>query len=252
MFASLVFDLISAAFRVIYIRFSINNFFSRFKGGSTPYIRQMIRATIVFMFFLGSICCSSSLFAQAADSADTDRVLLDSASLASQRVYRSFGDGLLQPDSVFILDLSRQKRKEVPEQIRQFKKLQVLKLSRNQLRELPAWIGEFKNLQVLDVGYNKLKEIPASIGECRYLTYLGLNRNLIETLPKEIGNLELLQTLEMWDNEVMGLPDEIKYLHNLQVLELRGILFSEAEQDHIRSLLPDTDIYFSPSCNCKN
>lgn len=178
--------------------------------------------------------------------------MLDSAALSKQRVFRNLGDALAKPDSVFRLDLSKQKRKEVPEQIRQFENLQVLKLSRNNLREIPEWIGELKHLQVLDLGYNKLTSIPDSIGSCRELTFLGLNRNLIETLPRTIGRLGKLRVLEMWDNEVQALPEEIKYLHSLQVLELRGILFSEAEQQQIRMLLPDAEIYFDPSCNCKN
>ncbi|MBK7886009.1 MAG: leucine-rich repeat domain-containing protein [Bacteroidetes bacterium] len=177
--------------------------------------------------------------------------VLDSASLSLQRSFRNLGDALLQPDSVFKMDLSRQKRKVVPEEVRKFRNLQVLKLSRNNLREIPEWIGELKNLQVLDLGYNKLKALPPGIGNCKQLVFLGLNRNLIETLPKEIGQLELLEVLEMWDNEVQYLPEEIKMLHNLKVFELRGILFSQQEQDQIRQLLPDTDVLFSPSCNCK-
>jgi Leucine-rich repeat (LRR) protein len=86
--------------------------------------------------------------------------VLDSASLSLQRSFRNLGDALLQPDSVFKMDLSRQKRKVVPEEVRKFRNLQVLKLSRNNLREIPEWIGELKNLQVLDLGYNKLKALP--------------------------------------------------------------------------------------------
>lgn len=177
--------------------------------------------------------------------------MLDSAALSRERVYRNLGDALVRPDSVFKLDLSRQKRKVMPEQVRQFKNLQVLKLVKNNLTEIPGWIGELKYLQVLDLSYNKLAALPDSIGNCRELTYLGLNRNLIETLPPTVGQLRKLRMLEMWDNEVRSLPEEIKNLYSLEVLELRGILFSEAEQQQIRSLLPDTDIYFSPSCNCK-
>lgn len=178
--------------------------------------------------------------------------VLDSLSLAQEKVFRNLGDALLKPDSVFKLDLSKQKRKEVPEQIRQFKNLQVLKLSKNNLTEIPEWIGEFKNLQVLDLSYNKLKAIPSGIGNCRQLVFLGLNRNLIETLPREIGNLKALEVIEMWDNEVQYLPEEIKSLSSLRIFELRGILFSQQEQDQIRMLLPDTEVLFSPSCNCKN
>lgn len=178
--------------------------------------------------------------------------LLDTLALKNLKTYRSLAAANAEPDSVFKLDLSKQKRKEIPEEIRKFKNLQILNLSRNRLRVVPSWIGELKNLQSLDLSNNKLKELPDSIGYCGNLIYLGLNRNIIETLPRTIGRLEFLQVIELWDNEIIALPEEIKNLHNLKTLELRGILFSQAEQDQIHNLLPDTDVFFSPSCNCKN
>lgn len=180
------------------------------------------------------------------------QTLLDTLALKNQKTFKSLAAASVEPDSVFKLDLSRQKLKEIPEEIRKFKSLQFLNLSRNRLREVPSWIGELKNLQRIDLSNNKLKELPDSLGACVNLIYLGLNRNIIETLPRTVGRLEFLEVIELWDNEIISLPDEIKHLHNLKTLELRGILFSQEEQDQIHNLLPDTDVFFSPSCNCKN
>lgn len=177
---------------------------------------------------------------------------LDSLSLSLQRTYRSYGEAVIYPDSVYILDLSRQKRKVVPDEIRRFRNLQVLKLSRNNLKELPEWIGEFPMLEHLDLSNNSLGALPPSIGNLQHLKFLGLNRNVITTLPPEAGRLKRLEVLELWDNEVDSLPDDIRLLNSLRTLELRGILFSEQEQAHIRSLLPETDVLFSPSCLCKD
>jgi Leucine-rich repeat (LRR) protein len=94
--------------------------------------------------------------------------------------------------------------------------------------------------------------LPASIGNLQQLKFLGLNRNRITTLPPEAGRLKRLEVLELWDNEIDSLPDDIRFMSSLRTLELRGILFSEQEQSYIRSLLPDTDILFSPSCHCKD
>ncbi|MBK7966481.1 MAG: leucine-rich repeat domain-containing protein [Bacteroidetes bacterium] len=180
------------------------------------------------------------------------QTLLDTIALSQQKTLKSLAAATTQPDSVFKLDLSKQKHKVVPEEIRSFKNLQVLRLSRNKLTEIPEWIGELKNLQVLDLSYNNLKMLPDSIGNCTQLVHLGLNRNVIETLPHTIGRLEFLEVIELWDNEIISLPDEIKHLHNLKTLELRGILFSKEEQEQIFNLLPETNVFFSPSCNCKN
>lgn len=168
------------------------------------------------------------------------------------KVYRSFGEGLSKPDSVLILDLSRQKRKDIPEDIRKFVNLQELRIARNDIRELPPWIGELKELRRMDASNNRLRSIPPEIGKLKNLVFLGLNRNLIESLPPEIGNLSALEVLELWDNELYLVPDEIKHLHHLKVLDLRGILFSAGEQKRVDALLPEAEVLFSPPCNCKN
>lgn len=176
--------------------------------------------------------------------------LLDSLTLSQQPVFKGIYTAMANPDSVFRLDLSRKKLKELPQDLLKFKNLQELKISRNSLKELPSWIGDFKNLQVLDASYNDLKELPIEIGKLDNLEFLLLNRNIIETLPHEIGTLKKLEVLELWDNEIGVIPEELKNCKNLRILELRGILFSPSEQRQISDLLPETEVYFSPSCNC--
>ena len=168
------------------------------------------------------------------------------------KVFRSYGEGLQKPDSVFILDLSKQKRKFIPEEIRQFKNLRYLRLNKNDIRELPSWIGELRELRRLDLSNNRLTSLPPEIGSLKNLVYLGLNRNLIESLPPEIGNLTALEELELWDNEVDRIPEEVKHLHQLKVFDLRGILFSAEDQKRVATLLPEAEVLFSPPCNCKN
>ncbi|MEO8147903.1 MAG: leucine-rich repeat domain-containing protein [Bacteroidia bacterium] len=178
--------------------------------------------------------------------------LLDSAALAQQKTFFSLQDALLKPDSVFKLNLSKKKLKEVPPQVFQFKNLQVLNLSKNSLKEIPPQIGQLKNLQNFNAASNNLKRIPPEIGSLINLVHINFNRNLIEAIPFEIGNLSNLEIFEMWDNELDTIPDEIKNLHNLRVLELRGILFSEEDQRYVKKLLPNCKVYFSPSCACAN
>ena len=196
-----------------------------------------------FVFVFAWLCVFQNLFAQ---------IVLDSVSLLNQRVYKNLTVALQNPDSVFILDLSKKKLKEFPADIFKLKNLQVLNLSRNEIKELPAEISTLANLQKLNLSNNDLKSLPASMGDLSNLTFLGLNRNVIESLPPEMGKLKNLEVLEMWDNELSEIPDELKGMYNLREWELRGILFTDEEQNRIRSLLPDARIYLSPSCNCKN
>lgn len=195
------------------------------------------------------LCC----IAFPAFSQDDERDTLQLPDLKMYRVYKSIHAASLQPvDSVLRLDLRGQKLKVLPDEIRRFKALKELLIAKNKLKELPEWIGEFKNLQILDASSNRLSALPGSIGNLESLVVLRLNRNVIEAIPYQAGNLKNLQVIEMWDNELAVVPDEMKNLHNLRVFELRGILFSQDEQIQIANLLPDTKIYFSPSCNCKD
>ena len=196
---------------------------------------------IIFVFLLG-------LFVQKVNAQN----LLDSLTLSQQKIYKDLYFAIDHADSVYALDLSKKKLKFFPEDIKKLPNLQWLKLSKNNLKDVPSWLGDLVNLQYLDLSNNDIVELPTSIGKLENVYYLGLNQNLIENLPHEMGQMKNLQVLEMWDNELQAIPEEMKNLHNLQVLELRGILFSNDEQTQIETLLPDTKVMFSPSCNCSN
>ena len=198
------------------------------------------KSKIIFLFCM---FVSQWLFAQ---------TLLDSAALLQQRVYKNLTVALQNPDSVFILDLSRKKLKEFPKDIFKLKNLQVLDLSHNRIEQLPSEIDTLTHLQKLYLANNDLNQLPSSIGDLNNLIFLGLNRNVIEALPAEMGKLKNLEVLEMWDNELSIVPEELKGMYSLHVWELRGILFTVEEQNRIHLLVPDAHIYFSPSCNCKN
>jgi Leucine-rich repeat (LRR) protein len=166
-------------------------------------------------------------------------------------IYRSMASALEKPDKVFRLNLSKKQLKEFPIEIFQFTNLQELDLSKNKIKEVPKEIGTLINLKRLNISFNKLEALPNEIGNLINLVYLGLNRNIIAELPLSIGNLENLEVLELWDNELYSIPDEIGNLKKLKMLELRGILFSDEEGARIDSLLPNTKVMMSPTCNCK-
>ncbi|MEO5569839.1 MAG: leucine-rich repeat domain-containing protein [Bacteroidia bacterium] len=177
--------------------------------------------------------------------------ILEPEELQQVKTFFSLQEALLQPDSVIKLNLKGKKLKEIPAEIFTFHNLQVLILSKNKIKEIPADIGKLKSLQELDLSHNELTQIPSQIGELIHLVKLKLNQNEISSLPPETGNLINLEVLEMWNNELDTVPDEARNLRSLKVFELRGILFSDEEQKYIHSLLPQTKIYFSPSCACR-
>lgn len=167
------------------------------------------------------------------------------------KVFTSLEAALANPDSVYILSLKGKKLTTIPDEVFTFKHLLVLDLSKNRIESLPASVGQLANLVELDLSNNKLTELPSEITQLQALRKLSLNRNSIDTLPENIGMMTSLEVLEMWDNEIAYLPESMRNLKHLRILELRGILLSEEQQKEFVDLLPETNIYMSPSCNCK-
>lgn len=193
-------------------------------------------------FFLGLMLCFVQSFSQN---------IMEAEELRTTKTFFSLQEAMLQPDSVVKLNLSKKKLKEIPVEVFSFHNLQSLVLNKNSIRIIPAGIAKLKNLQELDMSNNKLTQIPPEIGQLKYLVKLKLNRNEITSIPVAIGENINLEILEMWDNELDTIPDDIRNLVHLKTVELRGILFSDETQRHIRELLPQATIYFSPSCACK-
>ena len=177
--------------------------------------------------------------------------LLDSAQLAETYTYMSLTEALEHPEMVIKLELRKQKLKEFPKEIFQFKNLQSLDLGRNQLKEIPDSIYTLTQLQYLDVSHNKLGALPKEIGKCTYLFYLNANNNDLSYLPPQIGNLEKLQVLDLWSNDLSEFPETLQNLKSLVKLDIRAILINDDVIKKLKKWLPNTDVETSPPCNCK-
>jgi len=104
--------------------------------------------------------------------------------------------------------------------------LKILDLSKNKLRELPISIGLLKNLQSLDVCNNQLKELPLSIGLLKNLEDCALSHNNFIVLPESIGLLTNLKILSLNNNFFKALPESMCLLKNLQILFLSSNRFT--------------------------
>lgn len=178
-----------------------------------------------------------------------DNAILDE----KMHIFHSLKEASLNPEKVYRLHLVKAKLDTFPQEILAFTNLTELDLSRNRMEEIPAEIGNLIHLRRLNLTRNHLVYLPAEIGNLKKLEFLGLNRNKIELLPPTIGNLQNLEVLELWDNELKDVPEEISQLTSLKVLELRGILFTDEQQQRIDSLVvKSAKVHMSPSCDCKN
>lgn len=154
-------------------------------------------------------------------------------------------------DSVYSLKL-KDRLKEIPEEVFQFTNLQWLDLSKNRLKKISPKIGLLKKLKKLILERNKIESLPSEIGQLEDLRELIINRNELETLPDEIGNLKKLRYIDMWSNNITGLPPTMDEMFALQEVDLRVIVFTEKEQEDIRSVLQNVTVKMDEHCNCGN
>ena len=161
----------------------------------------------------------------------------------------SLEEAMLHPDSVFSLNLSRQKLDLVPISIRNLKNLEVLNLKKNKLDSIPSWIGELQNLRVLVLNKNDIIYLPDEICLLKNLIVLQISENGLLEIPVGINNLSKLEFLDLWSNNLTSLPPTIEDLKNLTVLDMRMTPTKIDAQDAIREILPNTKIYFSAPCN---
>lgn len=176
----------------------------------------------------------------------------DSLMSNGNTVYTDLTQALQNPESVKILDLSKQKLERIPTDVFRLINLEVLVLSKNKIEEIPPEIESLKNLKVLDLSRNKLVRVPPEIGQLINLEILILNQNAIFELNPAIGSLKKLKILDLWGNEIDEMPYEISDLKgSLELLDMRVIYMTAEKQQAIIELLPYTQIYFSNSCNCR-
>ena len=76
----------------------------------------------------------------------------------------------------------------------------------------------------------------------------GVGDSRKKLLLRYFGSLEQIKRASV--DDLSEVSENIKFLTRLKELDLRVILFSNSEKERIKSLLPNTTIYFSNSCNC--
>jgi len=193
---------------------------------------------VVFIFFL-----NSDVFSQ---------MRYNNYDLPNLVEYTSLKEALKTPDSIYILNLKRDKLNEIPKSVFKLKNLRVLVLSSNKISGIPDEIANLSDLEELDISSNKFTQFPVSITKLTNLKVLRLNRNEITEIPEEIGNMKKLEQLIVWDNPLTTLPDGIGKLSNqIKTLNLNmTFIMDKDEIDKIYKLLPNTKIDFPSDCNC--
>jgi len=153
-------------------------------------------------------------------------------------------------DSVFQLDLTKSKLKELPLEVLDFKNLHTLYLGKNKLTKLPENFHTLNQLQILDLSKNNFSTFPSMLCGMTSITQLFLGKNQINKLPHCIGQMENLEILDIWLNELSGVPNSISNLRKLKSLDVRGINLSSETLAYIQALIPWAKVESNKGCDC--
>lgn len=122
-----------------------------------------------------------------------------------------------------------------------------LDISGTNLKAIPAQVSRYTDLVRLDVSSNRLTDLNGIFESNQAVVFLDAHENRIANLPANIKNLPFLRELNLSGNNLETLPTEITQLKNLQTLNLSGNPIPVAEQNRIRQILPDCNVYFNGS-----
>ncbi len=177
-------------------------------------------------------------------------LLAFSASAQQDRLFKSIEAAQTVPaDSVFRLDLSKERLVDFPAEVLAFKNLRELYLNKNKLTTLPATFF-FPNLEVLDLTQNKFEIFPDVICKHASLTQLYMSKNALSALPECFGNLQELVVFDAWFNTISEIPESFKTLRKLRSVDLQGMNYSENFQQEWIKAMPWVRFEFNVGCDC--
>src|SRR5690554_906894 len=156
----------------------------------------------------------------------------------------------VNPDTIYAVDLSKERLTEIPKELEQFRNLRGLKLSKNKLEHLPAFFPLFDQLQFLYLDKNKFNYFPAAIFHLSELVYLNISRNEMNSIPAGVKNLKKLKYLDVWDNRFTFIDPAFAELQQLQFIDFRGTTFATSFVEKWTTAFPNTVVKFDNPCNC--
>lgn len=112
-------------------------------------------------------------------------------------------------------ELTTNKLKKIPPEIKLFKFLEKLMISAHWLEKLPKEIEELQQLKELIISTPRLKKIPDYVFNLKNLTTLWIDYDC-DTIPKEVARLENLKLLCL-GKKIVNIPDEVRQMKDLTI-----------------------------------
>ena len=108
---------------------------------------------------------------------------------------------------------------------------------------MESWLEDYEEYAMERVGWI-CRLVKSDWREVVGLERLDLRNNNLTVLPAEISKLQALKVLHLDNNSLSTLPAEIGNLQGLKELYLDNNNFCKTEQQRIKKLLPNCEIFF--------
>ena len=167
----------------------------------------------------------------------------------SQKYIRYADLGQYERDSVRAIEITKQKWKEFPQELLEYKNLEHLIISKVPLAKLDG-LEKMTQLKSLKLDKIDLAYFPIEVTQLTNLTSLTLSRIEFSNIPKQIERLSNLEFLDLYGCVITSLPDEIENVTTLKRLDLSGVSLNAQEQKAIKEKLPNVKIRMDAPCNC--
>ncbi len=154
------------------------------------------------------------------------------------------------PDTIYGLSFSKEKRTELPVELGKFLNLRYLNINKNKIHVLPDFLDTLKELEVLEAEKNEIAYFPSSLTKLFKIRIINLHQNDISTIPDAIQNCLLLEKLDISDNAISTVPDALFGLTNLKVVDLTGVRFGPRYQKQLTNRRSDIKWILDPPCDC--
>lgn len=160
--------------------------------------------------------------------------------------------------SLQFLNISSNKFKRFPEELRQLPNLKSIKIDHNFIKTLPQWLSNsFKYLEILSISDNLLQDLSfLDSGDLKNflgvsLRFLDVSFNHIDHVPIQMHHLKELKALRIHNNDFLCIPTSIKNITNLQEFTLDWFKYIKHDENQslndsiFKSLKQRFHIYFS-------
>lgn len=171
---------------------------------------------------------------------------------AQDSVFTNLDQALLSPEKVKILILKKEKLTTFPDSaLRAMSNLKELDLSRNRIKELPQDLSYLSKLKVLNLSSNRLTQLSAGIGQLTDLENLDCSSNDLSALPSALFDLNKIRELILYANSLESISERVGEFKQLEVLDVRGNQLKFLSKSELKSWLGEgVKLRKSNGCNC--